>query len=212
MLYEVITSSMGFGHVEIGTVTPKPQPGNPKPRSFRLVDDSAIINRMGFNNNGLEEAVKQLKKRNKKLIIGGNIGKNTATPNEEALNDYVTCFNGLYNYVDYITVNVSCPNVTNLHKLQDQEQLELILNTLNAERAKQLVYKPILMKISPDLNLNQVDETLAVIAKCNVDGIIATNTTISRKGLITNPKRIEEIANGGLSGNPLKNRSSYNFV
>lgn len=199
--------NLGFGHVEIGTVTPKPQPGNPKPRLFRLPDDCAIINRMGFNNNGLDAAVKKLRKQNHKIIIGGNIGKNTLTPNEEAINDYITCFNGLYHLVDYITVNVSCPNVANLKKLQDTAALENILSTLTKLRATKSTYKPILLKISPDLTFEQIDNTLDVIAKNNIDGVIATNTTTSRNGLKTNPKRIEEIANGGLSGLPLRDRS-----
>lgn len=199
--------NMGFGHVEIGTVTPRPQPGNPKPRLFRLPDDGAIINRMGFNNNGLEEAVKRLRKRNHKIVIGGNIGKNTATPNENAIDDYVTCFQGLYDYVDYITVNVSCPNVTNLKKLQGHEALDGILGALTQLRAQKSVYKPILLKISPDLDFQQIDETLDVIAQNGIDGVVASNTSTRRDGLKTNPKRIEEIANGGLSGKPLCDRS-----
>lgn len=199
---------LGFGHIEIGTVTPKPQEGNPKPRSFRLVSDNAVINRMGFNNNGLESAVKKLRNRNKNLIIGGNIGKNTLTDNKDALNDYIKCFNGLYNVVDYIVVNVSCPNVTNLHKLQDQDSLEEILTTLNDLRSKKDTYKPILLKISPDLNYNQVDETLEVVKRCKIDGVIATNTTTSRDNLNTTDTKIKEIGNGGLSGIPIKNRST----
>ncbi len=207
---EVMTPlfEQGFGFVEAGTVTPKPQDGNPKPRIFRLTKDEAIINRMGFNNLGLEEAVKKLKKRSNKLIIGGNIGKNTATPNEEALNDYVSCFNGLYDHVDYITVNVSCPNVTNLHKLQDQDELEKILTTLDHERAKKSIYKPVFLKVSPDLNTNQIDETLTVVDKCNVDGVIATNTTVTRNTLSINEDEIKRIANGGLSGLPIKDKST----
>ena len=200
--------SLGFGHIEIGTVTPKAQPGNPKPRSFRLPKDKALINRMGFNNNGLIEAVNKLKNRNPKLIIGGNIGKNTATPNDNALDDYVACFEGLYDYVDYIVVNVSCPNITDLHKLQDQDSLELILNTLDKLRADKTKKKPILLKISPDLNFNQIDETIDVVNKCNIDGVIASNTTTSRDNLLTDKAKIESIANGGLSGQPVKDRST----
>lgn len=199
---------LGFGHVEVGTVTPKGQPGNPKPRSFRLPIDKGLINRMGFNNHGLDSAVKMLKKRSNKLIVGGNIGKNTATPNEDAIADYIKCFNGLYDHVDYITVNVSCPNVTNLHKLQDQDQLEKILSAIDTERTTKSSYKPVFLKISPDLNLNQIDETLEVVNKCNVDGIIASNTTVSREGLNTDKDKITSIANGGLSGLPIKDRST----
>lgn len=206
-VYSVL-GSMGFGHVEIGTVTPKPQPGNPKPRSFRLIDDKALINRMGFNNNGLEQAVINLKKRNTKLIIGGNIGKNTLTHNDDALDDYIACFNGLYDYVDYIVVNVSCPNITDLHKLQDQDALELILKTLDGLRMKKEIQKPILLKISPDLNTHQLDETLVVINRCNIDGVIATNTTTTRNNLITDSVKIQAIGKGGLSGKPIKDRST----
>lgn len=200
--------SLGFGHVEIGTVTPKAQAGNPKPRLFRLIPDHAIINRMGFNNDGLEAAIKKLKKRSNKLIIGGNIGKNTATPNDEASNDYIACFNGLYDYVDYITVNVSCPNISNLSKLQDQDELEKILSAIDKERTNKSTRKPILLKISPDLNNQQIDETLEVVKRCNIDGIIAVNTTVTRNNLITTKDKIEAIANGGLSGKPLKERSN----
>ncbi|MBI9069442.1 MAG: quinone-dependent dihydroorotate dehydrogenase [Salinivirgaceae bacterium] len=200
--------NMGFGHVEIGTVTPKSQPGNPKPRSFRLPKDKALINRMGFNNNGLDSAINKLKKRNSRLIIGGNIGKNTITPNSEALNDYICCFNGLYDYVDYIVVNVSCPNVTDLHKLQDQDALEEILQKLTDLRKEKSIYKPIFLKISPDLNAKQIDETIDVVYKCNTDGIIATNTTIKRDHLSSEKAKIKAIGNGGLSGLPIKDRST----
>ena len=206
-IYSVL-GSMGYGHIEIGTVTPKPQPGNPKPRSFRLVNDNALINRMGFNNNGLQSAINNLKDRDTNLIVGGNIGKNTLTSNENALDDYVECFEGLYSFVDYIVVNVSCPNVTDLRKLQDQESLELILSTLDKLRASKAIKKPILLKVSPDLNSNQLDETLFVIKKCNIDGVIATNTTTLRTNLNTSQSRIQSIGNGGLSGAPIKDRST----
>lgn len=198
---------MGFGHVEIGTVTPRPQPGNPKPRLFRLPADSALINRMGFNNKGVENAVKNLRRRNRKLIIGGNIGKNTATPNENALDDYIACFQALYDYVDYITINVSCPNVANLHKLQDKESLDRILGSLTSLRAQKDVYKPILLKISPNLTTEQIDETLEAIAENGIDGVVAANTSSKRDGLTTDPERVKQIANGGLSGKPLRDRS-----
>jgi dihydroorotate dehydrogenase len=200
--------ALGFGHIEIGTVTPKGQSGNPKPRLFRLVADKAIINRMGFNNQGLEATIKKLKNKHRNLIVGGNIGKNTLTPNNEAINDYLACFVGLYPYVDYITVNVSCPNITDLHKLQDQDQLELILQALNDNRAKQSTYKPIFLKISPDLNNGQLDSTLEVVQKCGIDGVIATNTTVTRSNLSISTDKIQQIGNGGLSGQPIKSRST----
>ena len=199
--------NMGFGHVEIGTVTPRPQPGNPKPRLFRLPADSALINRMGFNNKGVENAVKNLRRRNHKIVIGGNIGKNSSTPNEKAVDDYVACFLALYDYVDYITVNVSCPNVTNLRELQGQESLERILPALAEQRRQKAVYKPILLKISPDLNFQQIDESLVIIERYGIDGIVAANTSTTRNGLKTSEERIKEIANGGLSGQPLRDRS-----
>jgi dihydroorotate dehydrogenase len=200
--------ALGFGHVEIGTVTPEPQPGNPKPRLFRLIPDNAIINRMGFNNDGLKKTIRRLKRRSKNLIIGGNIGKNTLTPNEDAVKDYLTCFKGLYPHVDYITVNVSCPNITGLHKLQDQDQLEKILKVLNDERKKQDVYKPVFLKISPDLNNHQLDSTLEVINSCSIDGVIATNTTITRNNLSLSENEISAIGNGGLSGRPVSKKST----
>lgn len=200
-------SKLGFGHIEIGTVTPKPQFGNPKPRMFRLPKDHALINRMGFNNNGLNKAILKLKNKPKNLIVGGNIGKNTATPNEDAVNDYIKCFKGLYAVVDYITVNVSCPNICNLDKLQGGDELEKILKALYIERKKMTVYKPIFLKISPDLNNAQIDDTLEIIKKYGIDGIIAVNTTTLRQNLKTPNSKIEQIGNGGLSGKPLKERS-----
>lgn len=199
--------NMGFGHVEIGTVTPRPQPGNPKPRLFRLPADSALINRMGFNNKGVENAVKNLRRRNHKIVIGGNIGKNSSTPNEKAVDDYLACFQALYDYVDYISVNVSCPNVTNLRELQGQESLEKILSALAEQRRQKAVYKPILLKISPDLNFQQIDESLVIIERYGIDGVVAANTSTTRDGLKTSKERIKEIANGGLSGLPLRDRS-----
>ncbi len=201
-------SAFGFGFIEIGTVTPRPQPGNPKPRSFRLPKDKALINRMGFNNEGVDAAVKRLKDRPKDLIIGGNIGKNTATPNSEAVKDYEYCFKQLYDYVDYFVVNVSCPNISDMKELQDQKMLEDILNRLQAVRARKTPLKPVLLKISPDLNEHQIDETLQIIKKTGVDGIVATNTTVSRTGLTTSDQKILEIGNGGLSGRPITQRST----
>lgn len=198
---------LGFGHVEIGTVTPRPQPGNPKPRLFRLPADGALINRMGFNNKGVGAAVRKLRRRNRKIVIGGNIGKNSATPNENALADYTADFQALYDYVDYITINVSCPNVANLHKLQDKDSLDLILGTLTKLRAQKPVYKPILLKISPDLTFEQIDDTLEAIAQNGIDGVVAANTSTRRDGLKTDSERVKQIANGGLSGLPLRDRS-----
>ncbi|MFZ5939977.1 MAG: quinone-dependent dihydroorotate dehydrogenase [Bacteroidota bacterium] len=200
--------AFGFGSIEIGTVTPLGQPGNSRPRSFRLPADRALINRMGFNNEGLAAAVEHLSgKRPKTLVIGGNIGKNTLTLNEHAPDDYLANFKALYDVVDYFVVNVSCPNVSDLRKLADQEALEQILSVIVAERALHAIRKPVLLKISPDLNFNQIDETLEIVEKLGIDGIVATNTTVSRSGLKTDPERVGKIGNGGLSGAPLTRRS-----
>ena len=201
-------SSFGFGFIEIGTVTPKGQPGNPKPRSFRIPIDKALINRMGFNNLGVAAAVEKLKNRDDKLIIGGNIGKNTLTPNSEAVNDYEYCFNQLYDYVDYFVVNVSCPNISDLRELQDQDMLLGILGRLMKIRASKSQKKPVLLKISPDLNFKQIDETLDIVKSTKIDGIVATNTTISRENLLTSKGKVENIGNGGLSGLPIRDRST----
>ncbi len=201
-------ANLGFGFVEIGTVTPEGQAGNPKPRLFRLPKNKAIINRMGFNNEGLNAAIEKLKRRNTKLIIGGNIGKNTATPNENAVSDYEKCFEGLFPYVDYFVVNVSCPNVSDLRKLQDQDSLLAILNSiqkLNAEKQKR---KPVLLKISPDLNNEQIDQVIEIIELTKIDGVVASNTTISREKLSYSQEEIKAIGNGGLSGEPLRERST----
>lgn len=205
-VYDVL-GSMGFGFVEIGTVTPQPQPGNPKPRLFRLIQDNAIINRMGFNNRGAVEVAKNLRKRNSRVIIGGNIGKNTITPNENAASDYLTVFRKLYDYVDYFVVNVSCPNVANLTCLQSKQSTVDILTPLKEFRKGQPDYKPILLKISPDLNHAQVDLMIEVVRETKIDGIVATNTTTSREGLTSSKEMIDKIGNGGLSGAPLTNRS-----
>lgn len=201
-------SNFGFSFIEIGTVTPKAQPGNPKPRSFRIPQDSGLINRMGFNNKGVKYAVNRLKKYKHQVIIGGNIGKNTATLNENALDDYVFCFKELYDYVDYFVVNLSCPNIKDLRKLQDKDSTITILNKLTELRRDYSVYKPILLKISPDLTDNQLDDVIETFNITGIDGIVATNTTVSRDGLKTDKNRIEEIANGGLSGKPLTKRST----
>ncbi|MEA3317652.1 MAG: quinone-dependent dihydroorotate dehydrogenase [Bacteroidota bacterium] len=201
-------ANFGFSFIEIGTVTPIAQPGNAKPRSFRLPKDSALINRMGFNNKGVLHAVTQLKKHNPKLIIGGNIGKNTATPNTQAINDYIYCFKELYNYVNYFVVNVSCPNISDLRELQDQKTLTAILDSLVKIRTEMPVKKPIMLKISPDLNNNQLDEVISIVKNTGIDGIVAVNTTISRENLTTSKKKVDNIANGGLSGKPLSKRST----
>ncbi len=203
-----IFADFGFSHIEVGTVTPKGQPGNPKPRSFRLPKDRALINRMGFNNEGLDAMLVQLsKKRKPGLVIGGNIGKNTLTPNDVAADDYSTSFRNLYGKVDYFVVNVSCPNISDLHELQDQEGLEKILGTLSDIRKEQPVNTPVLLKISPDLNNRQIDTSLEMVEKYSIDGIVATNTTVTRENLITSPERVKMIANGGLSGAPITERS-----
>jgi dihydroorotate dehydrogenase len=201
-------SNLGFGFIEIGTLTPKGQIGNPKPRLFRIPEDEGLINRMGFNNLGSEDAIQRLKNRKTNIIIGGNIGKNTATPNESALEDYVFNFNTLHDYVDYFVVNVSCPNVKDLTKLQDTPFLLSLLGELKKINATKSKPKPILLKIAPDLNDSQLDEVIEIVAQTKIDGIIATNTTTSREGLKTDKKRIEEIANGGLSGKPVNATST----
>lgn len=201
-------SAFGFGFIEIGTLTPKAQPGNPKPRSFRLPKDKALINRMGFNNIGVDAAVENLKKRSGKLIIGGNIGKNTLTPNDRAVDDYAYCFEKLYDYVDYFVVNVSCPNISDLKELQDQDMLELILTKITQIRQTKPVSKPVFLKISPDLNLAQLDSSLEIVNKTGLDGIVATNTSVSREGLNTSYSRVKKIGQGGLSGKPLADRST----
>ncbi|MEO6348936.1 MAG: quinone-dependent dihydroorotate dehydrogenase [Aquaticitalea sp.] len=196
-------SNFGFGFIEIGTLTPKPQEGNTKKRLFRLKADKAIINRMGFNNRGVEEAVLRLK-RNKGVLIGGNIGKNKVTPNEEAAEDYKICFNALFDYVDYFVVNVSSPNTPNLRALQEKEPLTKLLKDLQIENDKKTTRKPILLKISPDLTNEQLLDIIEIISETKIAGVIATNTTISRIGLQDGNK--SEV--GGLSGKPLTNRST----
>ncbi|MDR1583826.1 MAG: quinone-dependent dihydroorotate dehydrogenase [Prevotellaceae bacterium] len=203
-----ILDNFGFSFVEIGTVTPKGQLGNPKPRSFRLKKDNALINRMGFNNDGLPAIIKRLREKDKRtVIVGGNIGKNTAASNTDAVNDYLKTFKGLYDYVDYFTVNVSCPNVDNLTLLQNKTNLEILLKSLVNERKYMDVYKPILVKISPDLSFEQIDDTLYIIRETGIDGVVATNTTTSREGLKTPAKEVKDIGKGGLSGQPLTKRS-----
>lgn len=200
---------MGFGFIEIGTVTPKPQPGNETPRLFRLKRNEALINRMGFNNDGVKAVAARLRNRtDKSVIIGGNIGKNKTTPNEKAVDDYVICFNELFEVVDYFVVNVSSPNTPNLRELQEKEPLTLLLNTLQALNKVKQIPKPILLKIAPDLTNSQLDDIISIVKETGIAGIIATNTTIDRNGLDYSPADIERIGMGGLSGKPLTKRST----
>ena len=198
----------GFGSIEIGTLTPKPQPGNDKPRLFRLIKDKALINRMGFNNEGVNKAVVRLKKRNSKTIVGGNIGKNKLTDNEMAIGDYEYTFEALFAVVDYFVVNVSSPNTPNLRALQDKEPLSKLLNRLQERNEEKEKRKPILLKIAPDLSDDQLLEIVEIVQETKIDGIIATNTTISRQGLTTSASEVEEIGEGGLSGEPLTTRAT----
>lgn len=202
VLYDEL-SNLGFGFIEIGTVTPKPQDGNPKKRLFRLKQDSAIINRMGFNNAGVDEAVLKLKK-NKNVLIGGNIGKNKVTPNENAVDDYIICFEKLFDYVDYFVVNVSSPNTPNLRELQEKEPLTKLLQVLQDLNSKKQKPKPILLKIAPDLTNEQLLDIIDIVNETKIAGVIATNTTISREGLQSENK----VETGGLSGKPLTTRST----
>jgi dihydroorotate dehydrogenase len=203
---------LGFGFVEIGTVTPLPQDGNPKPRLFRLPKDKALINRMGFNNEGAKAAAERVKKfrfknKNSKLIIGGNIGKNKITPNEDAWKDYEICFNELHNAVDYFVVNVSSPNTPGLRDLQQKDSLKKILTNLQQINRTKTIQKPLLLKISPDLNQNDLDDIIDLALEINLDGLVAANTTIRRNNLITNNETVENIGTGGLSGKPLYEES-----
>ncbi len=198
----------GFGFIEIGTVTPVGQPGNEKPRLFRVKQDEGIINRMGFNNEGAEIAAERLKNKKTNIIIGGNIGKNKVTANEDALLDYLKAFNILFPVVDYFVVNVSSPNTPNLRDLQEKEPLMELLSELVKENNKNASPKPILLKIAPDLTDGQLDDIIEIVEKSKIQGVIATNTTISRENLKTDAKTIEEIGAGGLSGKPVKNRST----
>ena len=202
-------SHLGFGFIEIGTVTPLPQVGNPKPRLFRLPQDEGLINRMGFNNDGVDAMVERLKEfEAEDVIIGGNIGKNKVTPNDKAINDYVICFEKLFDYVDYFVVNVSSPNTPGLRDLQDKGPLTAILSKLMGINGAKSSPKPILLKIAPDLTDSQLDDIVEIVADTKIDGVIATNTTISRDGLKTSQSSISEIGNGGLSGAPVRSRST----
>ena len=201
-------ADLGFGFVEIGTVTPKAQDGNPKKRLFRLIEDGGIINRMGFNTEGLAAAIHQLKKNKGKIIIGGNIGKNTTTAPENYTQDYLECFEGLHPFVDYFVLNVSCPNVSSHAKLEDADYLKELITEVQKINNTKAHPKPILLKIAPDLNTGQLDEIIDLVAETKIDGIVATNTSTNREGLRTSTERLNEIGNGGLSGKPIKERST----
>lgn len=203
---------LGFGFVEIGTVTPRPQDGNPKPRLFRLKQDKAIINRMGFNNGGVEEVIRNIKSGRRrcggKIILGGNIGKNKDTENYRAQEDYLQCFHAMYPFVDYFVVNVSSPNTPGLRELQDKEPLSALLLELKKANAGKPRAKPILLKIAPDLSPYQLDDIIDIANTTAIDGLVATNTTISRKGLSSHPDQVAACGAGGLSGAPLSKRST----
>ncbi|MEY3983068.1 MAG: hypothetical protein RL160_625 [Bacteroidota bacterium] len=204
--------ALGFGFVEVGTVTPKPQPGNPKPRLFRLVKDQAIINRMGFNNEGMEAMAKRLEQfKSDNLIVGVNIGKNKETPNESALDDYLKCFHRLYHLCGYMVVNVSSPNTPGLRALQDKEPLTHIMKSLMEARAQLInqgaAKKPLLLKIAPDLNDQQLDDVAALTLETGIDGLVVSNTTLSRDGLQTSAQKIAQIGSGGMSGAPLTEKA-----
>ncbi len=201
-------ANFGFGFIEIGTVTPKGQEGNPKKRLFRLTEDQGIINRMGFNNEGLQPAIEQLKKNKGKLIIGGNIGKNTQTDPKDYTKDYLECFNGLHPHVDYFVLNVSCPNVSSHAKLNDKDYLEELIGAVQKANNAFAVQKPILLKIAPDLNNDQLDEIVELILDTKLDGVIASNTSTSRENLKTSAERLTEIGNGGVSGKPVTEKST----
>ena len=200
--------AFGFGFVEIGTVTPLPQQGNPKPRLFRLKQDHGLINRMGFNNSGIEAITSRLRRKKTKLIIGGNIGKNKLTPNQDAVSDYEICFEKLFPYVDYFAVNVSSPNTPGLRDLQEKAPLTALLNRLQELNSAKDKRKPILLKIAPDLTNEQLDDIITIVADTKIDGVIATNTTIDRNGLKTDKNKLKAIGDGGLSGKPVKSRST----
>lgn len=201
-------ATLGFGFIEIGTVTPRPQPGNPQPRLFRLPADKALINRMGFNNGGASAAAERLRHRKERIIIGGNIGKNKDTLNENALSDYEICLKDLYDVSDYFVVNVSSPNTPGLRELQDKEPLMRILNRLQELNVQWGNPKPLLLKIAPDLTNEQLDDIVAIVNETGISGIVATNTTIDRSSLITPQHEVEAIGAGGLSGKPVRKRAT----
>ena len=200
--------TLGFGFVEIGTITPVPQSGNSRPRLFRLPMDRGVINRMGFNNGGMDAAVERLKSRPKGLLVGGNIGKNKVTPNVDAASDYVKCFEALHSHVDYFVVNVSSPNTPGLRELQEKEPLTDLLSALVKLNLKKQIQRPIFLKIAPDLTNTQLDDIIALVGETGIAGVIATNTTVSRDGLMTSSKAVKSMGSGGLSGAPLRVRST----
>ena len=199
---------LGFGFIEIGTLTPRPQPGNPQPRLFRLPGDEALMNRMGFNNGGVEEAVERLKKRKPNVLIGGNIGKNKDTPNENAVEDYLKCLEALHPYVDYFVVNVSSPNTPNLRDLQEKEPLMQLLLAVKEANHRKAKPRPILLKIAPDLTDGQLDDIVEIVQATGVDGVIATNTTIDYNLVDREKDAVKAIGSGGVSGKPLRSRST----
>ncbi len=206
--YPDLLEYLGFGFIEIGTVTPKPQPGNDKPRLFRLPNDEALINRMGFNNEGAQAAAERLKRRKGKIIIGGNIGKNKSTPNSKAIEDYEKAFWALKNVVDYFVVNVSSPNTPGLRSLQEKGPLQELLTLLQKLNKAQSKPRPLLLKIAPDLTDQQLDDIVEIVRNTQINGLIATNTTIDRSDLTTPENKVNACGNGGLSGRPLKKRST----
>ena len=201
-------AAFGFGFIEIGTLTPKPQQGNPTPRLFRLPKDKALINRMGFNNAGVIDAVDRLKNRKSGMIIGGNISKNNDTPIQYAYRDYEYCFEALYNVVDFFVINVSSPNTPDLRNLQEKEHLKKLLKRMQDQMKQKPTSKPLLLKIAPDLTEKQLDDIVEIVTDARIDGIIATNTTISREKLITSEDSVKKMGDGGLSGLPLKDTST----
>lgn len=204
---------LGFGFIEVGTVTPKSQTGNPRPRLFRLPEDEGIINRMGFNNDGVVKVADRLARRkNREIVVGGNIGKNKDTPNETAWKDYVLCFNALAAHVDYTTINLSSPNTPGLRQLLEKEFLTSILEPVQAENQKRSSTKPVFLKISPDMEPDQLHELVETCLDLKISGLVANNTTISRENLATAFRKVEEMGLGGLSGRPLRNRSENLLV
>ena len=200
-------SAFGFGFIEVGTLTPKPQDGNPKPRLFRIVEDEAVINRMGFNNGGLDAAALRLARKKTDIIIGGNIGKNKVTPNDEATSDYIKGVEALHDVVDYFVVNVSSPNTPNLRELQEKEPLKALLKEVKAKN-EELGAKPLMLKIAPDLTDGQLDDIVGIVNELKLSGIVATNTTISRAGLKASQEKVAAMGAGGLSGKILRERST----
>lgn len=205
-LYNIL-GSFGFGHVEVGTVTPLGQPGNPRPRLFRLADDDALINRMGFNNHGVKAIVENLKKNKPNIIIGGNIGKNTLTPHNRAIADYCICFKELFDYVDYFVINVSCPNIEGLSKLQDKDELMDLLGAVQKINHAKDQPRPVLLKISPDLTDQQLEEVIEIVEANKLSGIVASNTSTRRDGLKSSISLVQSIGKGGLSGKPLQHKT-----